>query len=370
MFCTLFTCAFINEEWQADQNEDMNNNIKSEITVEPVTEEESIVKKETHTEVKNHIQVNVEEKLSSLRLSNSNTSTLLPKNENNTTSSDYAGSYRMTLSNYATNQRLLYEPRKTDQSITSSIEKQDGSSKNHISKTPSNDDDELIKLTSISRFVEHTDKDLLSDAMEQYRSWMIEEQDDIVQHQKPKTSSGDVHAPIQLMTMSRYMQLRDAGLLPDDLYRRPSLRSQESTESQTFKLRKSQEARKFLELEQRRSRSTNDLTLVNQKAQRRSMDNLAVGQVDWVDASGMDQAAQMYDPWNVDEKKTPDQGRKRKNRKFKIFSRSRHTASWKITDDPAHYDPVVQKKGILRRVTRFLFGDRYEDYTQEMPKFY
>jgi hypothetical protein len=370
MFCTLFTCAFINEEWQADQNEDMNNNIKSEITVEPVTEEESIVKKETHTEVNNHIQVNVQEKLSSLRLSNSNTSTLLPTNENNTTSSDYAGSYRMTLSNYATNQRLLYEPRKIDQPMTSSIKKQDGSSKNSISKKPSNDDDESIKLTSISRFVEHTDKDLLSDAMDQYRSSIIEQQDDVIEHQKSKTSSGDVHEPIQLMTMARYMELRDAGQLPDNLYRRPSLSSQESTESQTLKLRKSQEAHKFRELEQRRSRSINDLTSVNRKVPRRSMDNLSIGQFHWLDASGMDQAAQMYDPRGVVETVTPDQGRKRKNRKFKIFSRSRHTVSSKSADDQADCDPVVKQKGILRRVTRFLFGDPYDDYTQEMTKFY
>jgi hypothetical protein len=276
----------------------------------------------------------------------------------------------MNLSNYATNQRLLYEPRKIDQPMTSSIDKQDGSSKNLISKKSSNNDDEQIKLTSISPYVELNDKDLLSDTMDQYRSSLIEQQDDVIEHQNPKTSSGDVHEPIQLMTMSRYMELRDAGQLPDDLYRRPSLSSQESTKSQTFKLWKSQEARKFRELEQRRSRSTNDLKSVNRKAPRRSMDNLGVGQVDWVDASGMDQAAQMYDPWNVDETITPDQGRKRKNRKFKIFSRSRHTASSKITDDQVHYDPVVQKKGILRRVTRFLFGDPYEDYTQEMPKFY
>jgi hypothetical protein len=100
------------------------------------------------------------------------------------------------------------------------------------------------------------------------------------------------------------------------------------------------------------------------------MDNLGVGQIDWVDASVIDQAAQMYDPWKVDETVTPDQGRKRKNQKFKILSRSRHTATSKITDDQVDYDPAVQKKGILRRVTRFLFGDPYEDYTQEMPKFY
>jgi len=89
-----------------------------------------------------------------------------------------------------------------------------------------------------------------------------------------------------------------------------------------------------------------------------------------LDASSMDQAAQMYDPRDVVETITTDQGRKRKNRKFKIFSRSRHTVSSKSADDQADYDPVVKQKGILRRVTRFLFGDPYEDYTQEMTKFY